>query len=309
LDGVITFNTKAAQEYQMDSLVRKLENARDGSLKLDADFKAVFPSAPSNVTRSIDAVVQLIEAELPGWWWTCGYCTASHDASLYAPGSSQYPYCSSATVGPDGKAGPEARRLLNDPRWGKIFDDGFHIDLRGGTIPLAMLRVFLEAKITLEQAHREGLQPLSSVKRVRSLIERLSEGEDMTEPTRVALEKMKKAALTEDELGLIILHEARFGSIAVKRSASTACPEPVVDAKPPRRRVSHQRLVASALLRVDCLRILGRATAREGEILRAPRPKARLVVEFYFCRAARNSFACTNSGRFGSAVFHMVKNS
>ena len=54
----------------MDSLLRKLEAAREGSLELDAEFKTVFPSAPSNVTRSIDAVVQLIEAELPGWWWT-----------------------------------------------------------------------------------------------------------------------------------------------------------------------------------------------------------------------------------------------
>ena len=79
-------------------------------------------------------------------------------------------------------------------------------------MPLAMLRVFLAAKITLEQAHREGLQPLSSVKRVRSsLTERVSEGEDMTEPTRIALEKMKRAALTEDELDLIILHKVRSG--------------------------------------------------------------------------------------------------
>ena len=197
---------------RLKKLLRKLEDAREGSLELDAEFKAAFPSAPSNVTRSIDAVVQLIKAELPGWWWTCGYCTASNDASLYTPGSSRYPYCSSATVGPDGKAGPEARRLLSDPRWGKIFDDGFHLDLRGGTMPLAMLRVFLAAKITLEQAHREGLQPLSSVKRVRSsLTERVSEGEDMTEPTRIALEKMKRAALTEDELDLIILHKVRSG--------------------------------------------------------------------------------------------------
>ena len=205
----------------MDSLLRKLEAAREGSLELDAEFKTVFPSAPSNVTRSIDAVVQLIEAELPGWWWTCRYCTASNDASLYTPGSSQYPYCSSATVGPDSKAGPEARRLLNDPRWGKIFDDGFHLDLRGGSIPLVMLRVFLEAKITLEQAHRDGLQPLSSVQRVpSSLVERAVAGEDVTEPTRVALEKMKRAALTEDELDLIMLHKVR--SMRVNREEFAA---------------------------------------------------------------------------------------
>jgi hypothetical protein len=84
-----------------------------------------------------------------------------------------------------------------------------------------MLRVFLEAKITLEQAHRDGLQPLSSVQRVpSSLVERAVAGEDVTEPTRVALEKMKRAALTEDELDLIILHKVR--SMRVNREEFAA---------------------------------------------------------------------------------------
>ena len=43
---------------------------------------------------------------------------------------------------------PEDLRLLQDPKWGKLFDGGFHCD-RGGTVPLAMLTVFLEAKIAL----------------------------------------------------------------------------------------------------------------------------------------------------------------
>ena len=190
----------------LNTLLQKLEDTREGSSELDVEIKKVFPSAPDNVTGSIDAVAQLIETELPGWWWTCGYCKASNDASLYPPGS--WRYRSSSTVGPDGRSGPEAEQLLNDPKWGKIFNDGFHLDLRGGSMPLAMLIVFLTAKITLAQAQKEGLQPLSSVKRVpSSVFERLMAGEKMTEPTRIALEKMKKAELTDDELTLIFFDQ------------------------------------------------------------------------------------------------------
>jgi hypothetical protein len=39
-------------------------------------------------------------------------------------------------------------RLLQDPKWSKRFDSGFHCD-RAGTVALAMLAVFLEAKIAL----------------------------------------------------------------------------------------------------------------------------------------------------------------
>ena len=75
-------------------------------------------------------------------------------------------------------------------------------------MPLAMLRVFLTAKITLAQAQKEGLQPLSSGERVPSSVaERLMAGEKMTEPTRIALEKMKKAKLTDDELTLIFFDQ------------------------------------------------------------------------------------------------------
>ena len=194
------------QLVTLQTLLQKLEDTREGSPELDAEVKKVFPSASDNVTRSIDAVARLIETELPGWWWTCGYCKASNDASLYPPGCSRY----RSTVGPDGRSGPEAEQLLNDPKWGKIFNDGFHLDLRGGSMPLAMLIVFLTAKITLAQAQKEGLQPLSSVKRVpSSVFERLMAGEKMTEPTRIALEKMKKAELTGDELVLIALDQVR----------------------------------------------------------------------------------------------------
>jgi hypothetical protein len=109
------------------------------------------------VTRSIDAAARLIEAEFPGWWWNCGHCALRNGASLYVPGSSQirvnYP---SAGTGPDFGPRPEHLRLLHDPKWGKLFDSGFHCD-RAGTVALAMLAVFLEAKIALTLVQPEAL--------------------------------------------------------------------------------------------------------------------------------------------------------
>ena len=137
---------------ELEKLLRKVEAASEGSPELDAEFASIFSSAPANVTRSIDAVVQLIETELPGWWWTCGYCKLSNDASLYAPGSSRFPWLSNATVGPDFRSGPEVRWLLDHPKWGRLFDNGFHCDMRGGSVPLSMLLVFLKAKIAVAKA-------------------------------------------------------------------------------------------------------------------------------------------------------------
>ena len=130
-------------------LLQKVETASAGSPELDADFLGTFPSAPPNVSRSIDAVVQLIESELPGWWWNCGYCALRNGASLYVPGSSRIPSnFIGAKMTPDHGSRPQDLRLLQDPKWGTLFDSGFHCD-RGGTVPLAMLAVFLEAKIAL----------------------------------------------------------------------------------------------------------------------------------------------------------------
>jgi hypothetical protein len=134
----------------LEELLRKVETARSGTAELDSAFVSVFPSAPRKVTRSIDAAVRLIEIELPGWWWTCGYCMLSNDASLYVPGSNRFPYAR-VVMGPDFRSGPEALRLLQDPKWGRRFGDGFHRDRRGGTVPLAILAAFLEAKITLSR--------------------------------------------------------------------------------------------------------------------------------------------------------------
>jgi hypothetical protein len=132
----------------LEELLQDIEAATKGSPELDRVFAGTFPTAPANVTHSIDAVAELIRMELPGWWWTCGYCSLSNDASLYVPGSANFPYAT-ATMGPDFRSGPEALRLLNDPEFGELFDTGFHRDRRGGTVPLAMLAAFLGAKIAL----------------------------------------------------------------------------------------------------------------------------------------------------------------
>ena len=145
------------RKVDLRRLLHRVERAPIGSPELDNELESTFPSVPSQVTRSIDAAARLIETELPGWWWNCGHCAGRNGASLYVPGSSQirvnYP---SAGTGPDFGPRPEYLRLLQDPKWGKLFDSGFHCD-RAGTVPLAMLAVFLEAKIALTLVQSEPL--------------------------------------------------------------------------------------------------------------------------------------------------------
>ena len=116
-------------------LLQKVETARVGSPELDSEFLSTFRSAPPNVTRSIDAAVRLIETELPGWWWNCGYCERRNGASLYVPGSSRiranFP---GEKMSLEDGSSPAELRLLQDPKWGTLFDGGFHCD-RGGTVP------------------------------------------------------------------------------------------------------------------------------------------------------------------------------
>ena len=145
------------RKVDLRRLLHRVETAPIGSPELDNEFEGTFPSVPSQVTRSIDAAARLIETELQGWWWNCGHCAGRNGASLYVPGSSQirlnYPI---AGTGPDFRPGPEHLRLLHDPKWGKLFDGGFHSD-RAGSVPLAMLAVFLEAKIALTLVQPEAL--------------------------------------------------------------------------------------------------------------------------------------------------------
>ena len=126
----------------LHDLLDKVSSATVGSVEFDKDIIAAFPTASNGITKSIDAIVRLIETELPGWWWVCGFCTLSNDASIEVP---------RARTGPDFRAGPEPMRLLTHPKMGHIFDKGFHHDRRGGTVPLAMLAVFLQAKLALAE--------------------------------------------------------------------------------------------------------------------------------------------------------------
>src|SRR5262249_7000936 len=84
---------------------------------------------------------------------------------LYVPGSSQiqldFP---NARIPPDFEPRPEHLRLLQHPKWGKLFNSGFHCDRGGGTIPLAMLSVFLQAEIALTL-----VQPEASANKVNPL--------------------------------------------------------------------------------------------------------------------------------------------
>ena len=148
----------------LTKLLRKVELSSEGSPELDREFAIIFPSAPVNVTCSIDVLVRLIETELPGWWWTFGYCKLSNDASLYPPGSARFRHqFSHASMGVDFRSGPEAVALLELPKSGKLFDEGFHCDLLGGTVLLSMLRVFLRAKIALAKAGTPAKMPAAKM--------------------------------------------------------------------------------------------------------------------------------------------------
>jgi hypothetical protein len=90
-------------------LLHQVETAPTGSRELDSEFENTFPSVPPYVTRSIDAAARLLGKD------------------------------------PDLGLRPEHLRLIQDPKWGKLFDSGFHCDRAA----LAILAVFLEAKIAL----------------------------------------------------------------------------------------------------------------------------------------------------------------
>jgi hypothetical protein len=92
---------------------KKVETGPAGSPELDSEFVSTFRSAPSNVTRSIDAAVQLIETDLRAWWWNCRYCEVRNGASLYAPGSSRLrANLPGAKMSPEYGSDPANLRLL-----------------------------------------------------------------------------------------------------------------------------------------------------------------------------------------------------
>lgn len=86
------------------------------------------------VTGSIDAATQLISKLLPDWWWSCGYCQLTNDATVHPR----------ATVAPDFRASQAAHDLVDKY---KRFDEGFDGDRRGGNVPLALLSAMLQGLI------------------------------------------------------------------------------------------------------------------------------------------------------------------
>jgi hypothetical protein len=76
-------------------LADRLEQAGGPDYDLDiALARAVYPRAPVNYdpetwvirrggfTDSLDGIADLIEAALPGWWWSCGSCHLTGDGDV-----------------------------------------------------------------------------------------------------------------------------------------------------------------------------------------------------------------------------------
>lgn len=130
---------------ELEYLLQKVHAAAGPSDELDHALIAMFPGCPSRVSETIDAAVRLIALHLPGFWWTSGYCVLTNDASVYPIGTT------SASLGVDHRQG-ESNELLRHPTMGRMFDEGFHCDRVGGTVPLSILSAFLQAKIAIEQS-------------------------------------------------------------------------------------------------------------------------------------------------------------
>lgn len=77
--------------------------------------------------------IEVFEANLPGWWWSVGSCSASRQASC----------------GPDWR-GPDAG-LLKYPE----FDTGFHVYLEDGFVYEALETVMKRA-LAYKEAHRQA---------------------------------------------------------------------------------------------------------------------------------------------------------
>ena len=119
------------------------------------DFDGKYGFQPGNIktehgflmsgqyTGSIDCAVELISVLLPDWWWSCGYCQLTNDATVRPR----------ATVGPDFRASQAAHDLVNKY---KHFDEGFDGDRRDGNVPLALLSAMLQGLIAKAEAE-EGV--------------------------------------------------------------------------------------------------------------------------------------------------------
>lgn len=104
---------------------------------------------PPFYTASVDAAISLLETLLPGWWWTCGSCALTNDASVSIPGSNGIGlgHALHAVVGPDFRVSAEMQTLLQEH---PHLDRGINVDRVGGNVPLSIIEAILEALISLQ---------------------------------------------------------------------------------------------------------------------------------------------------------------
>lgn len=102
------------------------------------------------ITASLDAAVALIGNQLPGWWWTIGYCVLTNDAMIAPAGSRALGMGDAlyAMVGADYRAGPASQKLLDEH---PELDGGIDVARVGGNVALALCQALLRAKIKLAE--------------------------------------------------------------------------------------------------------------------------------------------------------------
>lgn len=130
---------RANGEMREDAPLHVALTALDALDQMDGGKRGDAPDDQRKVAwqptdgAALAVAIAEFEAALPGWWFSVGACSVSRDAS-----------CAPDRTGPDAE-------LLEI----RHFDDGFHADLRDGTLADALryvMREALEAKLE----HAEG---------------------------------------------------------------------------------------------------------------------------------------------------------
>lgn len=119
------------QSYELDlALATALYELGGSTVNYDP---ATWLERNCTITGSLDAIVSVIEQELPGWAWKVGTCSVSDDAWLV-------PDLNCPTHG------ARLREQFGDAPQGSIWDEGIDIDRRPpGHVALAMCQAFCEA--------------------------------------------------------------------------------------------------------------------------------------------------------------------
>jgi hypothetical protein len=102
------------------------------------------------ITESLDAIVAMIERELPGWWWSCGSCHLTGDGDVGALNPRRLK--THAILAPDYND-PQAKGLP-EIEGAAEFDEGFctSLDGRGKHMAaLALCSSFCRAKAALAE--------------------------------------------------------------------------------------------------------------------------------------------------------------